>query len=120
MALVGLSPSLPLWAGDQPADEPTKEERDQWQRRAEELVKQAKQLSQQGKYPDATKRWKQIIAIYQKLYPKDQYPNGHADLATGLNNLALLLATQEDYLGAQTYYQQSLEMRRSVLQRPLQ
>jgi CHAT domain-containing protein/Tfp pilus assembly protein PilF len=84
------------------------------QRRAEELVKQARQLAQQGKYPDAIEIWKQIIPIYQQLYPKSRYPDGHADLASALNNLALLLLRQQDYTGAQAYFQQSLEMRQAL------
>jgi tetratricopeptide (TPR) repeat protein len=97
MALVGLAPSLPLWAGDQPADEPIKEERDQLQRRAEDLVKQAKQLSEHGKYADATKLQKQIIAIYQI-------------------NLGALLQEERDYARARACFQHALAIRQLLTQ----
>jgi CHAT domain-containing protein/Flp pilus assembly protein TadD len=110
MVFLGLSLSLPLWAGDEPADELTKEQREQLQRRAEELLEQAGQLRQRAKYPDATKLLKKAIATLERLYPEDQYPHGHLDLATYLNNLGLLLQAQGDYAGARRYYKQAQAM----------
>jgi hypothetical protein len=43
------------------------------QRRADELFKQADQLHQQGKYPDATKLLKQTLALFRQLYPLSSY-----------------------------------------------
>jgi CHAT domain-containing protein/Tfp pilus assembly protein PilF len=84
------------------------------QRRAEELVKQAEHLSEQGEFQGATKLWKQAMAIFQRLYPKSQYPEGHAQLAIGLNNLGLLLRRQTDYEAAWDYFQQALAMRHAL------
>jgi CHAT domain-containing protein/Tfp pilus assembly protein PilF len=114
IAFLSLWPSFALRAIAQPADELTKEQRDQLQRRATELGEQAMQLYQQGQYPDATKLLEQILAIYQRLYPTDQFPHGHADLALSLNNLGWLLKAQADYAGARVYLQRALAMRQAL------
>ncbi len=50
----------------------------------------------------------------EALYPKDRYPKGHPDLATSLNNLGHLLATQGDYGGARGYLDRALAMCESL------
>jgi CHAT domain-containing protein/Tfp pilus assembly protein PilF len=87
------------------------------QRRATELRKQARQLYEHSKFPEATKLHEQILAIYQQLYPKDQFPYGHPDLALSLHNLAALLETQADYGGARDYYQRAVTMRQALYPR---
>jgi CHAT domain-containing protein/tetratricopeptide (TPR) repeat protein len=114
VVLLGLWPSLPLGAIARSADELTKEQQDQLQRRAAELKKQAIQLYQQGRYPEATKLYEQILPLYQQLYPKDQFPQGHPDLALSLNNLGYLLKTQADYAGARNSLLQALAMHRAL------
>ena len=41
--------------------------------------------------------------MHQALYPKEQYPQGHPDLATSLNNLGALLQAQGEYGEARGY-----------------
>ena len=48
--------------------------------------------------------------MYQKLYPKDSYPQGHPDLATSLNNLGFLLQAQGEYGKAEPFFRQALAM----------
>jgi tetratricopeptide (TPR) repeat protein len=84
------------------------------ERRAAELTDQAKSLHQRGEYAAATKLLEQVLAIRQKQYPPDQYPQGHPDLATSLTNLGFLLADQEEYAKALTHYQHALAMRQRL------
>jgi CHAT domain-containing protein/Tfp pilus assembly protein PilF len=114
MAFLGLGPLPPLRAIAQPGGHLTREQRDQLHLRANELLRQAEQLSKQGQYPDATKRWQQILAIHQQLYPKDQYPHGHPYLATSLYWLGLMLQAQGDYAGARGYCERALTMRQGL------
>jgi CHAT domain-containing protein len=48
------------------------------------------------------------------LYPKENYPHGHPDLALILNNLANLLQARGDYAGAEPLYREALEMNRAL------
>jgi CHAT domain-containing protein len=50
----------------------------------------------------------------QSLYAKDRYPQGHADLATSLNNLGLLLQAQGVYSEARACDERALAMRQSL------
>jgi CHAT domain-containing protein/Tfp pilus assembly protein PilF len=92
------------------ADEPSKEERKELQRRAAELNEKAYQLYQKGQYAEAVKVMKQVLEIDEALYPKDKYPQGHPDLASSLNNLGALLKAQGEYGKALPYLQRALAM----------
>jgi CHAT domain-containing protein/Tfp pilus assembly protein PilF len=50
----------------------------------------------------------------ERLYPKSQYPQGHPNLATILNELASLLKAQREYTQARSYFQKALEMRQRL------
>ena len=45
------------------------------------------QAYQRGDLTTAVEKNRQLLAIMERLYPKDGYPQGHPDLATSLNNL---------------------------------
>ncbi len=44
-------------------------------------------LMDQGAYGEARGYVEQALAMEQALYPKEQYPPGHPDLAISLNNM---------------------------------
>jgi CHAT domain-containing protein/Tfp pilus assembly protein PilF len=82
--------------------------------KAIKLNEQAVQLYQQGKFAEATKMMKQALAMYQRLYPRGKYPQGHPDLATSLHNLGTLLWAQGEYAAARPYLEQALAMRQRL------
>jgi tetratricopeptide (TPR) repeat protein len=96
--------------GAEPAQEPTPEQRKQWEQRVVGLNKQAAQLYHQGQYGAATKLLEQALVLCQRLNPKEQYPRGHPRLATSLNNLGFLLQAQGEYARAEPFYQDALAM----------
>jgi CHAT domain-containing protein/Tfp pilus assembly protein PilF len=114
IALLGLWPLEALSAGDEPARELTKEERDQLEGRLRELFQQGHAHLQHARYADALKCWEQNLAVATQLYPRTQYPHGHFDLCCSLNNMAVLLRELADYVGARDYYQQALAMHREL------
>jgi tetratricopeptide (TPR) repeat protein/CHAT domain-containing protein len=93
-----------------PPDELTPEQRQALERKAAELNEQAIALQRRGQYSDAIKRVEQILPLCRQLYPPDQYPQGHPDLANSLKNLGFLLSAQREYQKALPYYQQALAM----------
>jgi len=50
----------------------------------------------------------------QALYTKERYPQGHPDLALGLNNLGFVLQTQGAYGEARGYLERALAMRQAL------
>jgi CHAT domain-containing protein/Tfp pilus assembly protein PilF len=65
----------------------------------------------QGEYARARDYFQQCLAMEERLYPKAQYPRGHAALASSLNNLGSVLQDQGEYARARDYYQQGLAMK---------
>ena len=63
----------------------------------------------------AVEKTRQSLQIFERLYPKDDYPQGHPDLATCLNNLGVLLQAQGDYGEARGYSERALAMTRGPL-----
>ena len=49
---------------------------------------------QAGKYPEAAKALRDALEATRRLYPKADFPNGHDNLITSLNNLALVYRGQ--------------------------
>jgi tetratricopeptide (TPR) repeat protein/CHAT domain-containing protein len=111
LALGALVGAISLRAADPAGPSPlTEEERSRLEKHAAELDERADHLYQQGQYAEAIKAMEQALAMRQRLYPTDQYPQGHPDLATSLNNLGFLLKAQGKYGQALRYYKQALEL----------
>lgn len=55
----------------------TQEQRKELENRASELNEQMDQLYQAGRYSAATELLKQVLAMRQRLYPPERYPQGH-------------------------------------------
>jgi CHAT domain-containing protein/Tfp pilus assembly protein PilF len=92
------------------ADQLTKEQREELERRAGELNQQAFQLYQQGQLAPATKLLEQALALYQRLYAKAEYPQGHPTLAQTLANLSMLLRFEHQFAQAQPHAEQAVAM----------
>jgi CHAT domain-containing protein len=52
--------------------------------------------------------------MWQALYPKARYPQGHPDLATSLTNLGLLLKERGEYARAEPFFRDALAMSRAL------
>jgi CHAT domain-containing protein/Tfp pilus assembly protein PilF len=109
-ALAGLLGALGALA----ADPLTPAEREQLQKKAAELNAQAFQLYLAGKTSEALAPARQALAIRQRLYPAADYPDGHDDLATSLNNLGAFLEAMGEHGKALPYLEQALDMRQRL------
>lgn len=75
----------------QPTRQNPSESRAQLVLRSTSLNLEGIQFYQKGQYALAADRLRQAVAIREKLYPKEQYPNGELALATSLNAFAAAL-----------------------------
>ncbi|MBD2354891.1 tetratricopeptide repeat protein [Tolypothrix sp. FACHB-123] len=76
----------------------------------ERLNEQVTQLYEQGKYSEAIALAEKVLAIGEKVLGKE-----HPNVATLLNNLALLYSSQGSYAKAEGLYLRSLAIREQVL-----
>jgi len=67
-------------------------------------------LQDKGDYVGAEPLYRRSLAIREKALGPE-----HPDLATGLNNLALLLKIKGDYAGAEPFYRRALAIREKAL-----
>src|SRR5262245_10120742 len=88
----------------------TAEERSRLRKEARLLNQRGISLYQQGRLVEATKVLEQVLAIQQKVYPPELYPEGHSELATSLNNLGTLLRARGEYAQAEQHLRQALTM----------
>src|SRR5262249_31004402 len=95
---------------DEPAKKPGDAERARLAQEAAELSGRAVALHREGRYLEATELLRKALALRQRLYPKDQYPAGHPDLARSLVNLGVLLRAHGEYGEALGYLTRALEM----------
>jgi CHAT domain-containing protein len=84
------------------------------ERQARERTQLVEKLYKQGKLEEATQVARQALALARQLYLKDQYPDGHPDLARSLNILGFLLQARGDYAGAEPYLRDALAMRQKL------
>jgi CHAT domain-containing protein/Tfp pilus assembly protein PilF len=92
------------------AEELTKEQSQELDRRAMALNREALQLFHQGQYATATKRLQQALATLERLYPRELYPQGHLRLAGLMTGLGILLKAHGEYGRALDYHQKALAM----------
>src|SRR5262245_5982417 len=72
---------------DEPAKKPGDGERTRLAQEVAELNWRGVALYGEGRYPEATALLRKALTLNRKLYPKEEYPDGHPDLAHSLNNL---------------------------------
>src|SRR5262249_13052819 len=92
----------------------TPEQQSVLEKKASELNGQAAQVHQAGQYWRASELLREALGLRQQLYPKGQYPQGHADLAQSLNNLAFVLKAQGEYAKAEPFYRDALQMNQQL------
>lgn len=77
---------------------------------AAQLEQQANQLYQAGRYQDAIVPAQRVLAIREKVLGPE-----HPNIATALNNLALLYKATGAYAKAEPLYQRALAIREKAL-----
>src|SRR5262249_1741719 len=75
----------------------TKEERARLETEATKLNDDGIELYRDGRYAEAVHRLEQALAVRERLYPKQDFPAGHLDLAASLNNLGIALQSLGRY-----------------------
>ncbi len=103
--------SLP---GGEPSGNLTHEQRKELNERVRTLEQQALDLSRKESYAEAIHLAHQVLTLSQQLYPKDQYPQGHSELANKLYLLALFLRATGEYAQAEAYMRDALAMRQKL------
>jgi CHAT domain-containing protein/tetratricopeptide (TPR) repeat protein len=92
----------------------TPEQRARMQEQATEWAREAAGHSLAGRPAEALRLLRQVLEINKRLYPADQFPDGHADLAFSLNNVGYILLALGAPDRALPYHQQALAMRRQL------
>jgi CHAT domain-containing protein/tetratricopeptide (TPR) repeat protein len=99
-------------AQEEPKAGPT--EREKLGQQARERNERALQLYEAGKIADALALFRSNLALWQRLYPSREYPQGHPDLANSLHNLGFLLQAAGQLEAARSYHEQALAMRQQL------
>jgi CHAT domain-containing protein len=74
----------------------------------------ARTLADQNKWADAEPFYREALAMRRALSPKEKFPDGQAELATSLHDLAAALSEQDKPAEAEPLYREALELRRAV------
>jgi CHAT domain-containing protein/Tfp pilus assembly protein PilF len=109
---VGLVLAWVLPSGVLPAEEPPAltPEQQQLLQEAAKLQEEGAALYGQAKLAAATERLRQALALRQRVYSRDKYPDGHPLLAESLSILGFVLKGQGAYEQAEPFYRQVLAM----------
>ncbi len=114
MATCVLVYALPSAIAGDPPKKLTPSERQELEAKREELSSAGLRARQMGKYPEAQTAYGAVLEIARRLYPKDAFPDGHADLATSMNVLSLMLQNRGKLAEAEPLVRDALEMRRRL------
>jgi len=111
--LAGALLAVPASADD-PPKKLTPEERKELLAKWDKLIDTGIEASQKGRYPEAEKAFRTALEIARKLYPKTEFPDGHVNLATSLNNLGLVYRAQGKLADTEPLYKAALEMKKRL------
>jgi CHAT domain-containing protein/tetratricopeptide (TPR) repeat protein len=93
----------------------TPEERRELETKREELSALGVKAYAAGNIDQAANALTEALRISRQLYPKDEYPDGHANLAKSLYNLAYLYdVAHARYADAEGLYRDALDMRKRL------
>jgi tetratricopeptide (TPR) repeat protein/CHAT domain-containing protein len=103
----------------QPAKEPGNGPLSQQHRAAladqsQKLSGEAQYLVAQGRFDEALDRAQRALAIRERLYPPDQFPRGHHDLAVAISDLGVVLQYLGQWDQARAHYERALELFRKL------
>jgi CHAT domain-containing protein/Tfp pilus assembly protein PilF len=110
LLLTGLLILASATPGRAEPEELSKEQRAKLEAEARKLDRERYELFSEGKVLEAVRRCQQALAVRQKLYPPEKFPDGHDDLARTLNNMGYLLHGLGRREAALEHYQQALAM----------
>jgi CHAT domain-containing protein/tetratricopeptide (TPR) repeat protein len=112
-AFLAVLAPLPAFTQDPKPPELTPEER-KLETEADKLIDEAAKLMDGGKAEEALVLLRRAQGIAEKLYPASKFPNGHATLATILNNSGYALEELGDYPKAVAAHEQALAINRKL------
>jgi CHAT domain-containing protein/Tfp pilus assembly protein PilF len=72
------------------------------------------QFDMQGEFARAGECYERSLGMYERLFPKDKFPDGHTRVAFALNNLGQLYQEQGKYASALPYLESALKMHRQL------
>jgi CHAT domain-containing protein/tetratricopeptide (TPR) repeat protein len=113
LSLVAALLVAPLWAAD-PPEKLSVEEKAKLTAEAERLDKEGMRLYQQGKPAEAAETFEKALVVVRRLYPAEQYPDGHDDVANVLANLGAFYQVAGNYPKALANLEQCLAMKRKL------
>ena len=102
---------------DDPPGRLTPGQREALEVQAVEVNRSGMELYDRGEYGPALEKMKEGLLLIERIYPKDEFPQGHRNLATSLNNLGFLLRAQGAYDEARGYLDRALRMRQALYPR---
>ena len=88
-------------SADDPPKKLTPAERKELDAKCDKLLDAAREAYVAGKYPEATRLMTEALTVTRQLYPKADFPDGHTDLASAMNNLAILHERQGNLAAAE-------------------
>src|SRR5262245_60962965 len=97
-----------------PPEKLTPEQRKELAAKRQELNTAGIKAYRAGKSGEAIQAFEAVLEVTRRLYPKAEFPDGHANLATSLNNLGFLYQSQGKYAAAEPLSQEALEMLRRL------
>jgi hypothetical protein len=85
----------------EPPKKLTPEERKELDGKLREALIAGNKAYQAGKLVEATKSFEEAMKVVRQLYDKAQFPDGHPNLASSLNNLGVLYHAQGKWADAE-------------------
>jgi CHAT domain-containing protein/Tfp pilus assembly protein PilF len=105
-----------LWSLDlnKPNASPEPDYRLRWEPEVQRLEAEAARQLMEGELVEALPKFEIALAVREKMYPPQDYPQGHPDLANSLGWLGVVLESRGDLAGAEPFYRDALAMRRKL------
>ncbi len=101
-------------SAEDPPKKLTADERKELALKMQDWVGVALKATRAGKTDEEGKAWAEALKIARQLYPKEQYPDGHENLAACLNNMAVFYRGQGKLAAAELIYREALTMQQRL------
>ncbi len=99
---------------DDPPAKLTPQERKAQEAKWKELMTTGVKAYRAGKPAEATKAFEAALEVSRGLYPREEFPDGHANLVLILHNLAFVYQSQGKYAAAEPFCKDALAMTRRL------